>query len=149
VRVTHSQALKFNLKPESFIFSEIPQVSSEASKQTVVSSLASECDPPVSKKNDDSSNLVDFMNKRQGRKISRMLRNKSRKTSKVSSPVQIEDEELVKNQEVSSPQTILHRNPLKRSLKKQRRKKLKSIPIWRFPSGRINIIQWFQCYRKT
>jgi hypothetical protein len=46
------------------------------------------------------------MNKLQGRKISRMLRNKSRKNSNVSSPVQIEDEELVKNHEVSSPQKI-------------------------------------------
>jgi hypothetical protein len=46
------------------------------------------------------------MNKRQGRKISRMLRNKSRKNSNVSSPVQIEDEELVKNQEVSLPLNI-------------------------------------------
>jgi hypothetical protein len=32
VRVTHSQSLRFNLKPESIILSEIPQVSSEASK---------------------------------------------------------------------------------------------------------------------
>jgi hypothetical protein len=55
------------------------------------------------KKDDDSRKLVNFMKKLQGRKISRMLRNKSRKTANVNSPIQIEDEELVKNQEVSSP----------------------------------------------
>jgi hypothetical protein len=147
-RVTRSQTVKFSLSPESCVFSEAPQVSSEASKQTIVSSLASECDPPVTKKNDDSISLVDFMNKRQGRKISRMFRNKSRKTSKASSPIQVEDEELVTNQEVSSPQHISPQEPIEKSLKKKRRRKLKPIPIWRFPSGRTNIIQWFQCYRK-
>jgi hypothetical protein len=86
-RVTHSQTVKFIFSPESCVFSEAPQVSSEASKKTVVSSLAFECDPPVTKKNDDFISLVDFMNKRQGRKISRMLKNNSRKTSKASSPI--------------------------------------------------------------
>jgi hypothetical protein len=106
VRVTRSQTVKFSFSPESCVFSEAPQVSSEASKKTIVSSLASECDPPVTTKNDDSISLVDFMNKRQGRKISRMFINKSRKTLKVSSPIQVEDEELITNQEVSSPQHV-------------------------------------------
>jgi hypothetical protein len=74
----------------------------------VVSSLASECgkneNPPIFEKNDDSRKLVNFMNKRQGKHISIMLRNKSRKNSNVSSPIQIEDEELVKNQDGSSPE---------------------------------------------
>jgi hypothetical protein len=87
VRVTRNQTVKFNLSPQSCVFSEAPPNSSEASKQTVVSSLAFECDTPITTKNDDSINLVDFMNKRQGRKISRMFRNKSRKTSKSSSPI--------------------------------------------------------------
>jgi hypothetical protein len=42
-RVTRSQSLRFNLKPESIFLRKIPQVSSEASKQTMVSSLASKC----------------------------------------------------------------------------------------------------------
>jgi hypothetical protein len=76
----------------------------------VVSSLASECgkkeNPPVFEKNDDSRKLVNFMNKRQGRKFPECSETNLGKTSNVSSPVQIEDEELVKNQEVSSPQNI-------------------------------------------
>jgi hypothetical protein len=87
MRVTHSQTARFNLSLELCVFSEAPQDSSEASNKTVVSSLASECDPPVTPKNDDSINLVDFMNKKQGRKISRIFRNKSRKNSKASSPI--------------------------------------------------------------
>jgi hypothetical protein len=73
----------------------------------VVSSLASECDtrenPLVFEKNDESKKLTNFMNKRQGRKISRMLINKYIKTSNVSYPFQIEDGEWVKNQEVPFP----------------------------------------------
>jgi len=46
------------------------------------------------------------MNKRPGRKISRMLINKYIKNSNVSYPFQIEDGEWVKNQEVSFPQDI-------------------------------------------
>jgi hypothetical protein len=121
----------------------------EASKQTVVSSLAFECDPPVNKENDDSRVLVDFMKNGKEGKYPECSEISPKKTSKIGSLVQIEDEYLVRNQEVSSPQHNFCRNPLKRSLKKQRRKKLKSIPIWRFLSGRTNIIQWFQCYRKT
>jgi hypothetical protein len=102
-RVTRSQTVKFNLSLESCVFSESPQASSEASNKTIVSSLSFECDPPITTKNDVSINLVDFMNKRQGRKISRMFINKSRKTSKASSPIHVEDEEWATNQEVSSP----------------------------------------------
>jgi hypothetical protein len=50
----------------------------------------------VSKESDD------FKNKRQGRKFSRFLRNKTRKITNVSSPIQIEDEDLGKTQEFSS-----------------------------------------------
>jgi hypothetical protein len=41
-RVACNQTDKFNLSLESCVFSEAPQVSSEASKQTIVSSLAFE-----------------------------------------------------------------------------------------------------------
>jgi hypothetical protein len=40
-RVTRNQTVKFILSPKSCVFTEAPQASSEASKQTVVSSLAS------------------------------------------------------------------------------------------------------------
>jgi hypothetical protein len=46
------------------------------------------------------------MNKMQGRKISRIFRNKSRKTSKASYCIQVDDEELATNNEVSSPQHV-------------------------------------------
>jgi len=66
VRVTRSQYLRLNLKPESIVLREKLQVSSEASKQTMVSSLAYECgkkeNPLVFEKNDDSMMLVNFMN---------------------------------------------------------------------------------------
>jgi hypothetical protein len=69
------------------------------------------------------------MNKKQERKIPKMFKNKSRKTSKISAPVQIEDEELVRNPKYLLYNTIFQRNLLKRSRKEQRRKKLKLNPI--------------------
>jgi signal recognition particle subunit SEC65 len=77
----------------------------------VISSLVSECGKKRKSSyfflnNDDYSKLVNLMNKRQGRKISRMLRNKSMKSSNVSSLVEIEDDEFVKNQEVYYPRNI-------------------------------------------
>jgi hypothetical protein len=128
VRVNRSQTIKFNLSLESCVFSEAPQASSEASKQTVVSLLASKYNPPVTTKNDDPINLVDFMNKRQGRKISRMFRNKSRKTSKASSPIQVEDEELVTNQEVSSPQHVSSHEPIENLSKEKEKEKNETSP---------------------
>jgi len=82
MRVTCNQDLKFSLSPESCVFSEAPQVSSEASKKNIVSYLEYECEPRITKKNDDSISLFNFMDK------------------------------------------------------------------GKFPSGRTNTIQWFQCYRK-
>jgi hypothetical protein len=76
------------------------------------------------------------MNKRQGRKISRMLRNKSRKTLKSISPIQLEYEDLVTNHEVSSPQHASLQEPFENlAINKKKRKELKPVPIWRFPSG--------------
>jgi hypothetical protein len=127
-RVTRSQTVKFSFSPESCVFSEAPHFYSEASKQTIVSSLAYEYDPHVTKNNDDSISLFDFMNKRQGRKISRMFRNKSRKTSKSCSPIQGEDEELVTNQEVSSPQHISLQEPIEKVYKEKEKEKTKTDP---------------------
>jgi hypothetical protein len=118
-RVTRSQTVNFNFSPESCVFSEAPQVSFEDSKKTIVSSLASECDPPMTTKNNDSINLVDFMNKRKGRKISRMFRNKYRKNLKASSPIQVEDEELVTNREFSSTQHISSQEPIEKVAKEK------------------------------
>jgi hypothetical protein len=106
VRFTRNQTIKFRFSPESRVFIEAPHVSFEVSKKTIVSSLASKCNPPVTTKNDDSISLLNFMNKRKERKTSRMFRNKSRKNSKDSSPIQVEDEYLVINQEASSPKHI-------------------------------------------
>jgi hypothetical protein len=68
------------------------------------------------------------MNKRQGRKISRMLRNKSRKTLKVSSPIQIEDEELITNQEVSSPQHVSSQESIENLAKEKENERIETDP---------------------
>jgi hypothetical protein len=68
------------------------------------------------------------MNKRQGRKISRMFRNKSRKTSKASSPIQVEDEELVTNQEVSSPQHVSSQEPIENLAKEKEKERTETGP---------------------
>lgn len=128
MRVTRNQTIKLNLKPESFVFSEAPRVSSKSSKQVVVSSLAYECDPPINKKNDDYKVLVDFMNKRKGRKISRMIINKSRKDYKIRSPLQIEDEDLVRNQEVSSPRHNFLQEPVEKVTEEIKKEKTKINP---------------------
>jgi hypothetical protein len=68
------------------------------------------------------------MNKRQGRKISRMLRNKSRRNSKSSSPIQVEDEELVTNKKLSSPQSISLQEPIEKVSKEKEKEKIESDP---------------------
>lgn len=50
---------------------------------------------------DDSKRLLDFMNKKLGMNISRMLKNKAKGTSKVNLPIDIEDEGLNSTQNTS------------------------------------------------
>jgi len=62
-----------------------------------------------------------FKNKRQGRNVSRFLRKKTRKTTNVSSPIQIEDEDLGKTQEFSFHKIDSSHNakePLEKSVEK-------------------------------
>jgi hypothetical protein len=57
-----------------------------------------------------------------------MFRNKSRKTSKSSSPIQVKDEELVTNQKVSSPKHVSSQEPIE-NLAKEKEKE-RTDPIW-------------------
>jgi hypothetical protein len=68
------------------------------------------------------------MNKRQGRKNSTMFKNKSRKTSKASSPIQVEDEDLVTNQEVSSPQHVSSHEPIENLAKEKEKERTEIDP---------------------
>jgi hypothetical protein len=57
-----------------------------------------------------------------------MFRNKSRKTSKASSPIQVEDEELVTNQEVSSPQHVSSQEPIENLAKEKEKERTETDP---------------------
>ena len=57
-----------------------------------------------------------------------MFRNKSRKTSKPSSPIQVEDEELVTNKEVSSPQHVSSQEPIENISKEKEKERTETGP---------------------
>jgi hypothetical protein len=73
------------------------QISIESFDNAIFSSLTYECpqddSSPDIKPSKDPEKLFDFMNKRKGRKMSRYIKNKSRKVSNVGYPIHIEDDE--------------------------------------------------------